>query len=206
MQPWRRFTDAIESGVADPHQLCVLMILTYHWNERERLTWPSPETIAKRLGMSERKVRYVLRKLEADGRITSVGSRKGGRGKSIRYRLNLPCLTGNPAQRAPFTNEKPCTDAPETRHGSHLNPAQHAPEPLRTSLEPGARAGAALEGAPPRARNRAPEGESPQAKRRRQLIDLAPILGIARNPNETMGAYLARLEHANEQRLARVAG
>ena len=203
--PLRRLADIIGMGLPDVYQFAALVVLAHHWNETEGLSWPSPETIAKESGMSPRRATYALRKLEQAGRIIAVGSRKGGRGKSIRYRLNLPSVTGNPAQRAAFSGQKPCTDDTETLHGTTLNPAQRAPEPLRTIYEPGAAAGYAPRGAPPAARNRPPETESPKARRRRQLIGLADLLGVDRDDDEPESRWLDRIEQRNHERLARAA-
>ena len=198
MKPWDRFADVVDIGVGDVYQFAVLVVLAHHWNKRERLTWPSPETIAKRAAISERKVKYALRKLESAGWITSVGSRTGGRGKSIRYRLNLPCLMGNPAQRAPFPNQKPCTHEPETMQGTTVKSAQRAPEPLRTSLNQGAVAPAREAQVPRRSRTPNPN-ESADEKRRRQWLDLADDLRVTRQPSESDGAFIARVQRVKAE-------
>ena len=78
----RRFGEAVEPGfVAVPivltlhqselglssEQLNVLLNLLSHWYEQDRMPFPKPETIAKRMGVSQRTVQRLLSELITKG-------------------------------------------------------------------------------------------------------------------------------------------
>ena len=67
--------------------LLLLLSLADYANEHG-VSYPSVETLAKKVRMSPRNVQILLRKLEADGElIIEAGTGPGG---ANRYRLNLP--------------------------------------------------------------------------------------------------------------------
>lgn len=176
-------------------QFAVLSVLAHHWNERQRLSWPAVPTIAEGTGQSKRSVQYRLRELEEAGHITAVSTRAGGRAKSIKYRLNLPSANGKGAPHAPFNTDKGCTAERERVHSTTEKGAQRAPEPLRTIKNHGALDRRVPYGA-------ALGAETAEQKRRRQLIELAPIIGVPRHQGEHETAWLRRVEEVNERRLA----
>lgn len=140
-----RAADVMAIGLPDVWQFAVLSVLAHHCNELNGLSWPSVETICRAAGMSERRAQYALRQLQAAGFIQPVGSRKGGRGQSVKYQLRLPSVVRKGAQRAgfsdrdertkgaqraPYSQQKGCTDDPERVHGWPVKGARGAPEPL----------------------------------------------------------------------------
>ena len=167
MSAHHRVADVLEIGCSDVWQFAALIVLAHHANQSDGCAWPSVSTISKATGMSKRRVQYALRGLEAAALIQPLGSRKGGRGKSVRYRLLLPSLAGKgapdarfrdheedgkSARRAPYRRQKGCTDEPERVHGSTVKGAHGAPEPLNRK-----------EPAPPRLRT-APVQDTPREK------------------------------------------
>lgn len=72
----------------------VLLVLADHAHEDGRCSWPSVGTIAQEARMSERGVRYALRKLEESGRILRDG---WSRHQTASYRIIMeepPPTTG----------------------------------------------------------------------------------------------------------------
>ena len=130
MSAHERVGDVLASGLPDVWQFAVLIVLAHHCNQSEGLSWPSVDTICKATGMSERRAQYALRQLEAAGLIQPIGSRKGGRGQSVKYQLRLPSVAAKGARRAPNHPRKGCTDAAKRVHGWPVKGAHGAPEPL----------------------------------------------------------------------------
>lgn len=96
--------------------------------------WPAMDTIAKKVCMSERGVRKIVRELEADGWLSvDVG---GGRRGCNEYRLNPERGRQNPEPRSPRNHVPPGTRVHETRNESAQNPEPRSPEPSRTIIEP----------------------------------------------------------------------
>ena len=138
MSEHHRIADVFALGLPAGTEFIVLVYLAHCWNERQAAAWPSVATIAKVLRQSESSARRALHRLEKLGHITAASSRKGGRAKSIRYRLNLPsCGAINPVTAMQgFTPNKPCQTATETLSNGVVNPViAMTPEPLRTYIK-----------------------------------------------------------------------
>ncbi len=100
----------------------VLLILAGFHNAKTGQCNPSMETLAKRCLMTERPVKHALRRLEAAGLIQPIGSRKGGRAKSITWAFNAPDKAG---VTRPTRPEKGGTSAPRlyvVKGGAHETP------------------------------------------------------------------------------------
>lgn len=192
-----RFQDLCDLELGDPYVFAVLAVLSHHWNTTTGVTYPSVPTIAKAVGMSERKVQSVLRKLEEHGVVESVGWRQGGKGKSVRYRLALPSITGKGAPCAPLQFRKGCTAASQRVHTRAPKGAQRAPERFNV-LTAAPSDGATPDGAP----RRAPVKKATE----KDLIALADILRVHREPGEAKQHWLSRIETANAARLGRLNG
>ncbi|WP_456679247.1 MULTISPECIES: hypothetical protein [unclassified Bradyrhizobium] len=96
-------------------------------NSGRMLTWQSMPRLASAAGLQVRAVRYVLRRLEATGYLsTDVG---GGRKRSSHYTLTLPETRQADAG---FIGQKPGTPLPalaeETRQSHVVNPAKRRPK------------------------------------------------------------------------------
>lgn len=74
-------------AVANTSKL-VLIVVADFVNDRGDGAWPAIETIAKKVGISERHTKRVIRQLEADGLIHVI-PRAGRRGTNL-YFINLP--------------------------------------------------------------------------------------------------------------------
>jgi pyocin large subunit-like protein len=72
----------------------VLVMLAGFHNAKTGQCNPSMETLAGQCLMTERPMKNALRRLEAAGLIQPVGSRKGGRAKSIMWAFNAPTSAG----------------------------------------------------------------------------------------------------------------
>lgn len=66
-----------------------IMALLADFSSDEGICWPSIATIARQIGAGSSTVRTSIRKLEADGWLTSTTRRKGTRNTSGMYQLNL---------------------------------------------------------------------------------------------------------------------
>ena len=110
VDPVSRFRWALSFPGIAPAAGKVLAALADHADQRKLTCFPSVETLARETQVSERGVRYALRKLEAAGAILTERSR--GRSSSL-YRLMIPpTLQGLPRS---------------TLQGLHPNPARIAP-------------------------------------------------------------------------------
>jgi hypothetical protein len=84
--------------------------------------WPSVETLAGESGWCERSVRKALRKLEADGWICPIYSRRGGTGNSGQYLINAEKILDT-AQTCESTDATDVTDAIDTSAETHVETA-----------------------------------------------------------------------------------
>lgn len=84
-----------QAGPSYANDRSVLLVLVDCMNVHCR-AWPSVQTIADRVGISDRAVRDRLRSLEADGWITPE-SKGGGRHRTTTYIVNV-AMFGNPAE------------------------------------------------------------------------------------------------------------
>lgn len=145
----------------DPTQKLILLVIAEHANrDSGGRAWPSIATIARLGCVTDRRVQYNLRALEAAGWLSIEQRSAGGRGRTSVYRLNLPRMRqnmllkgaadgtvgqhGGPPQRVPQTAPLPVAETvpPATGNGAAggkktLLPA--APEPSNepnTNREP----------------------------------------------------------------------
>lgn len=139
-----------EHGPARTSDWRVLHALAGWANKGTGICWPSVPTIAESVRMTERGVRKILRRLEADGWIET--ERGGGRSRSNRYRLRLATAvetekTGttfprNPEQRSPEPVREPiredggCAHAREADQDLHLDAEDAHPPEFVPSGEP----------------------------------------------------------------------
>lgn len=79
-------TEVWDSDESDGRVLIVLLALA-DWANDEGWCWPGLEKLSKKSRLSSRHVQRILKKLEADGRITV--ERGSGRGNISRYRINM---------------------------------------------------------------------------------------------------------------------
>lgn len=93
----------------------VLLVLAEAANG-DGIAWPSRATIAERACISDRQVRRLLGDLEDLGRITSERGRRGGRGRSTRYRVTPRADDGS-------AHARELSDGPSgPRKGGHERP------------------------------------------------------------------------------------
>jgi DNA-binding Lrp family transcriptional regulator len=86
----------------DPVDLNIILQLAYHWRERERLPYPSKNTLAKRIGISARTVQRRIATLEKLGFIERrTRTLKNGGNDSNEY-----SLAGLIGKATPFADEK----------------------------------------------------------------------------------------------------
>ena len=124
IDPVSRFRWALSFPGIAPAAGKVLAALADHADQRKLTCFPSVETLARETQVSERGVRYALRKLEAAGAILTERSR--GRSSSL-YRLMIPpTLQGLPRSTLQGLHPNPARIAP-------LNPARIAPQQSHSS-------------------------------------------------------------------------
>lgn len=198
-------------------EFAVLAILAHHWNELRGVAWPSVQTIAgSRMSVST--VRRILRKLEAAGHITADGTRTGGRNNPTRYRLNLRSANGLPLERRSISDRvcngetRSSSDrvtTPETRSTATINPV-NGDRKLGQALtaEPSEPIKNRQRAAAPARETRAPRRpltvESPEAKERRQLLELAATFRWEPRTSESEWDYLVRLRQLNDRRVKEI--
>ena len=118
LDPVSRFRWALSFPGIAPAAGKVLAALADHADQRKLTCFPSVETLARETQVSERGVRYALRKLESAGAILT--ERSNGRSSSL-YRLMIPTtLQGLPRSTLQSVPPNPARIAP-------LNPARIAP-------------------------------------------------------------------------------
>jgi hypothetical protein len=91
------------ASMGGPIEWATYCVLLDHQNGQTGESYPSVDTIALAVGVSDRRIQQGLRHLETIGAIAAITSRKGGRAKSISYRVN-PWETVNLIR--PFEPEK----------------------------------------------------------------------------------------------------
>ena len=118
IDPVQRFRWALSFPGIAPAAGKVLAALADHADQRKLTCFPSVETLARETQVSERGVRYALRKLETAGAILT--ERSSGRSSSL-YRLMIPTTRqGLPRSTLQSLPPNPARIAP-------LNPARFAP-------------------------------------------------------------------------------
>ena len=118
IDPVQRFRWALSFPGIAPAAGKVLAALADHADQRKLTCFPSVETLARETQVSERGVRYALRKLETAGAILT--ERSTGRSSSL-YRLMIPTTRhGLPRSTLQSLPPNPARIAP-------LNPARFAP-------------------------------------------------------------------------------
>ena len=156
----------------------VALLLANRYNDDQGYAWPSVLRLAEEAGLSERGVRYILRRLEDKGAIATEKNR--GRGHTNKY--IFPGLKG--AQPAPFTATEKGHGATEKGHpvapGTVIEPSYDddlgAASPRRNGSLPGKRPRSGPKGTP------APTGLEVQAEVVRQLtahgVDEGPAIAL----------------------------
>jgi hypothetical protein len=133
---WQLMRQVFEVSKAKAAARLVLLNLAEHATLQGLTSWPSNATIARECGLSERGTRKLLRYLEGIGEIETIGSNRGGPGRSNRYRLKLhkgePERTrANPIRRNRSANkEEPCAPEPEE---PEVPPLKNSPPPKFSS-------------------------------------------------------------------------
>lgn len=175
-------------------QKLVLANLAFRADEKTLDCHPSAQRIGADTGMDRRNVHRVIKQLVTKGLllVESSGSAKG-RNSPNKYRLVF----------LEMTSPRRHSEGNECRHSEQVmssfppvNAVTTTHEPLNHKETVAARPNAsapALEARAPR-RSRTPEpGESPEAKRRRQLLDVAALLRLQPEVNEPEHLFLERV-------------
>ena len=141
---FRHMATVWDMSIRDATRKLILMGIASYADEDGRC-WPSQETLARRVGCSDRTVRAHLAALEAAGWLSrEARSGVGGR-RSDLYVLRLPpqpenssgCATGNPEQVQP-ENSSGCTKEEESTN-------RNIPPPLPPTASPAPKASPAPE-------------------------------------------------------------
>lgn len=78
-------------------KLLTLLALADYGNDEGSRIYPSADTLAKKIRMSERQARRILKELVSEGIITIINDgNKGGAGQSNHIQINLKTLTNCP--------------------------------------------------------------------------------------------------------------
>lgn len=114
-----------ESNLPSHEKFIALALADYGSDDGTRI-YPAIETVAGKVGKSERAVQYAIRSLEASGVLETV-KEGGGRRNPTHYRMNIAALKG--ATSAPL----PCHSAGETVQLTTETVQPTAPKPLEPS-------------------------------------------------------------------------
>lgn len=82
-----------DCGRFEGSKLLVLLALADHADHDGGNIFPALKTVARKVRLSARQVRTILRALEADGAICATARRAGGRGLTTLYQIDMERLT-----------------------------------------------------------------------------------------------------------------
>jgi hypothetical protein len=172
-------------------QRLVLSNLAFRADEQTLTCYPSAARVARDTGMSRRGVQKVTEALANRGLIAVVSSGAGkGRNAPNKYRLIFLEMV-NPVRYS--HGQKWRTAEQGMTNGVTVNGEPGSHEPLNHKRTVQSAAALALEARAPR-RSRTPEtGESPEARRRRQLLGVADLFQLPQEPSEPEHRFLKRV-------------
>lgn len=211
MNLWRRLEPVLASDLPTGDRM-VLTVLACHADRQTRECRLKVATIARETGLTVRAVQKALSRLEGRWCQRSLIVRRGRKSSSL-FRLldgsaNVvrQSTDGISELSSPIrkTDQRTTDIGLANSRGSISEPRSPRINRIEPDMNRSAGAQARETRAPRRARNGEWETESAADRRRRQLIDLAPILKVERKDGEGESAWLARVEAANERRLAEV--
>lgn len=119
-------------------EMLLALALADHADSNGEHIWPYISSLADKTRQSERSVQRQLRKMEEDGWLIRVSTKKIGRGQTVEYRINPSWIKGDIL--SPFTEEKGCHSEHErvtsTTQKGDIGDIAYKEEPSLTIKEP----------------------------------------------------------------------